>query len=756
MADPNPNSPTLEPELLGASRPPNLNGGPQPKNRMPDARLALQMITSRATQLSQKWEIWAEVQKNYECRPPDDPALLQQHGLGYATNVNWGSMEARVDEIEEAYYNLASGGKTFLKFHSRAEGAQAAKMLRTVAAEHKIMWDGWNGRQEMLSMLIHNRSLFPFSAVYFDNPNGWYCNSLHPRNLIYPAGAGTNCDTWPWCAVVTSFEAWVLLKQLSAPDTAQSVGWDTKAIRDACDKFVKQGAQALSSVLGGGMINWMQVPWEQIQPHDLALNERIPAFVFYVKEWDGRVSEHILVDHQEVGYIYSKVGKHEKLSHILRLFPHSIGAGTMDSVRGYGDKSLHWHDAQNRLQNAEYDTCLVTGGLIIQSDSGQTLDKMHQFVFNLGGVTALPSGFSPAQVNFRDSAAGMRLLKQDLRAQQARTAPGLAGASEFGDYEKSQREAAMVFQQSLQLGLFKVDRFHDQMDAFAQTHWARLVQCLDSKNKGNGAEEAKAFFQLLATLGVTPELLLSIYRVTHRIGSGRGNRVNGQIGMDRARQYWGSFSEDGKRDFAKTDIELALDDDGDAEEWLATKQPGDEESTQARDAMLENSAFAGGQSVITTATDMDAVHMAVHTGFAESEQQLCEQGQRDPRQCLGTLTKALEHIPGHMQRLSEDQFFQPQLKDLGQRWSQIENYRRHLEQNLTAQAQKMQQEEQRRLQTPQVDPVDMQKLNAGQLKMAQDQQKHDQEMRIRDEEHSQKMSEGAKMPKEGSSLGIAS
>lgn len=743
--------PTITAPNGGISLPPNTTGGAQPTNRLADASRTLQMISRRATQLGTKWAVWKEVRDKYDCLPPDTAESLRANGLGNTTNVCWGTMESRVDEIVETYYNLANGGRTFLKFHSRETTPQAASALKTLSAEHKILWDLWNGRQEMMETLVFNRSLFPFSAVYWDQPDGWWCRALDPRNLIYPENAGTDVDQWFWCAVKTSFEAWELLKKLEDESAASTMGWRPQAIRKACEAFCKEGTAALAST--GTGLTWGTVSYNDIMPHDLTFNDRIPAFVVYVREWNGKVSEHILVDHKEVGYIYTRPSQHERLSDNLRIFAHSLGAGTLDSVRSYGVKTLHYHDALDRLSNAEYDTALITSSLILQNDGGTGADKLADIILNMGGVTAIPSGFTPAQVSFRDSAAGIRLLQERLQRQLSRNTPSLAGDVEVGEYEKSQREAAMVYQTQLQLGLFKIDRFRQQMDGFSASHWRRLLACLDQGASDlNGAKEAKEFFKMAANLGITPEFLGSIYRVTHRTGSARGNRVNAQLGMDRSRQYFGMFSEDGKRDFAKKDISLALDDEDEADSWLNSGQMPDAEQEQARMAMLENSSMTSGQPVIAAGTDMDVVHMDAHTGWAASEIKACDEGQRDPAACLKAITLALQHVQSHMQRLSQDKYAEEQFAQLGEQWSQVENYRRKLEQQLAMQQQEAMRAQEEAARTPQIDPKDAQKLAAGQQAMMQKEFEHQQKMRHTEEDHRAKM-EGATQKREGAAVG---
>ena len=731
------------PASTGGAIGPNLNGGSQPKSRLPKAEQARRLCVDRVKDLSLKWAVWDDVLAKYDCIAPDDPAYLKAQGLGHATNVCWGTMESRVDEIVETYYNLACGGETFLRFHTRAEDPLSIRALRILAGEHKIMWDGWTGRQEMMETLIFHRSLYPFSAVYYEQPSGWHCRALDPRSLIYPPGAGTDVDTWEYCLVRTKFEAWQLLRKLEHESTASEAGWKPSQIRKACKLLCKEGAAVMTSIIPRS--TWEDVTWEQLAPVDLLFRDVIPCFVVYVREWDGSISEHIMVDHSEmIEYIYSSPGKHRLLSDVLTLFPHGLGDGTLGSVRSHGIKSLPYHDALDRLTNNELDTAIVTSSLILQGDGGPQLEKAAECVMNIGGLTLLPSGFSPVQTNFRDAAAGIRLSKQDLRQSLGRNNPSMAGEIDLGDYEKSQREAAMLYQNSLQIGMFKVDRFRSQMDRFCGSHWKRVLAALEKGAPEEcGNREAKGFLQMCAQLGVTVEHLQGIYRVSHRTGGARGNKVNEQMGMDRARQYFGMFSEDGKRDFARRDIELALDSADEARVWLASGSPGDGESEQARVAQLENSSMSVGQPVQAAGTDMDGLHMQEHTSFLLAETEKCKRGQSDPAACLRTISLEQAHVEPHMQRLSLDKFWEQDFKALQQQWSQFENYRRQLEQQLKAQQAKALQAQQEAARTPALDPKDRQKLAFGQLEMGQKQQKHEQELRHAEEDHLLKIREGA-------------
>jgi hypothetical protein len=85
--------------------------------------------------------------------------------------------------------------------------------------------------------------------------------------------------------------------------------------------------------------------------------------------------------------------------------------------------------------------------------------------------------------------------------------------------------------------------------------------------------------------------------------------------------------------------------------------------------------------------------------------------------------------------LSQDQFFQDQLKPLMQQWSQIENYRRNLETQVQRQAESAQLKAQEAARTPALDPKDAQKLAFGQHEMRFREQEHQQKIRHKEQDH---------------------
>lgn len=719
-------------------------GAPIPKNRMSDPKKARNLIIAQRRRLAPLWEVFDVIQEKLDCLPPDSAQDLRADGLGHLTNVNWGSMEMSVAAASEPIYNLMCGGRHFMRFHASPRASKDALVtagLESLAASHKEMFMGWGARQPVFEQLAHFRTAFGLGITYHPRPLDWRFESLHPRNLVYPAMATTDINSWPWAGVVTSLNVPYLLERIAKNGAA--AGWKYDGIRTAIRLF---NADALQ--ICDGAIRRPDLYFAGYGVNDLSFNQRdnqsMPALLFYVKEWDGSISEHVILDHEEAVFLYSQPGKYKQMSDVLNLLPHEIGPGVLSKLRGLAVKQLPMHDALDRLTNHEVDLAFMSG-LIMQAAEGASLRKVHEVVF--GACVIIPPGLSVQQTSFKDTGAAARSTGASMRGLITQQGAAFGGEVDVGEYEKSNQQFEQIYADKTALRTFQIDRLSGQMSIFCGSHWRRIMDAVASKE----AESTRMIGDAMAD-GLTEPMLGEIRRVSHMTGGARGNRVNAMTGMQGSKEYWGLFTEAGKLDFARSHMAIMLDDDDGPGRWLKRDTPT-YDSQQTQEAVNENGIMHSGNPVVIAGNDSHYLHLESHTAWIEALIAACQQGQEEPQKCLAAIGVAMTHCvpemmpqppgsaapaPGHLSLLSQDKSMEQAVKAYATQWSKVLNFSRQLTQQLQAEAQKAQQQA---AQSPHMDPVTAAKLEVEQQRLRLEAEKHNQNMRQDSETHQQKLTD---------------
>jgi hypothetical protein len=104
------------------------------------------------------------------------------------------------------------------------------------------------------------------------------------------------------------------------------------------------------------------------------------------------------------------------MSRIISLFPHGLGSGYINKVRGHGLKSLPYHDLENRSFNHSIDVTFLASNLMLRGN-GQDLHRLPEMVF--GPVTFIPDDFTLEQQSFGNPAGGLVQLYREMNAMRA-------------------------------------------------------------------------------------------------------------------------------------------------------------------------------------------------------------------------------------------------------------------------------------------------------------------------------------------------
>jgi hypothetical protein len=680
-------------DALRAPDPANPSAG-----RVIDAKRVRGLISSGAKNLEHRLEQYRMVEDAYDRIPPDTEEQLRADGLGWAANVDWGGMEAGIDSAASPFVNLLTEPEPFVKFASTAKIPNLHHALTELARADAEMLKEWPDWIYEAQMMIHNRVAHGMGLFYFPQPHGWHFQSLHPANLITPPKAGLNPERWPWCAVVTEFEVSDLLAKLADKEEAANQGWSATAVRQAIEKYR----------LGDGA-RW---------PHNLDVDQAvhgfsnhtlmgvfdeamtIKGFIFYVREADGKISEYWLTNQEEVGFLYQRQKKQSKMSRVISVFPHGLGSGYLNKVRGHGIKSLPYHDLENRSFNHSIDVTFLASNLMLRGN-GQDLHRLPEMVF--GPVTVIPDDLTLEQQSFQNPAGGLVQLYREMNAMRAGRNQVFGGNVDVSpNVDRTASGARMRYQEQTGIRSHDVARFYHQVRMFHRARWDRIVDA-EASDSDPGMPEAREMLQRAVDNGCPPEAIAGIYKVNVVTVFGEGDPVNQFLAMMDVKELYGQLTPTGRKVYARATLNARLR-DPDLVDQLVGKADAliDEADSRHRQvAQGENADFQSSDVRIDVAeTDNHLIHAGEHTVFTEDTLGQLREGAISEEDAFRTVSRVRAHVGPHLEMVASDPLSQAEAKDLQRRWADITNSLRQLAQKLEAKRQRQQEEQLEEIRNP--------------------------------------------------------
>jgi hypothetical protein len=663
----------------------------QPKFRMANPKKALAVINAAAKRTKHHVEQDRMVEDAYDRMPPIDPAELDNDATGWRTNVDYGDTENAVNEKVELIVNLMTLPMPFLDFRVRKrvmrERPGVMDALATLALEHHTFLSEqpcWTMEGQKMG---HNMVATGLGIFHFPEPYSWHFESQPRTNLIYPVRCGLNPEKWDWMALRKSISIVELIKKLGAPEKAATDrGWNMAKIRAIIGKLKHEE----TFPGGAGLPNPDQDPEgyvNALQENDLALaNENgnhIKGYTLYVKEYDGKITEHILVDDEAVGFIYDGKHRYDRMTQFLILFPLSLGQGFLEKVRGLGHRLLPFNALLNDVTNRTVDLSILSGGLMLKGTKDDGLQDVSQLLMG-GLVTMIPPEYELDQRSFGNPAQGLMAVGENLRNHREANNRVFGGANGANRPEITATHAKLKYNEATRGNAFETDRFYLQLKLFHQTLWSRLLYFNEKGETSvpcEGSEEAQAFWKEVADEGVTKQDLDAIRQVLVETLFGDGDPNQVFMALSELSPIMPSLPVSAQRDALKRLIAARTRKPHLAESWLPTQSNGDRaRSHQNWRTSVEEDAFENGSPMPVQDDDVTSIHAENHTKYAESVIQSFGQKVLKPNEALKRLILVRDHTTLHLTMLQRSKMDEALARDLGTRWKNILNMMRRMEQ----------------------------------------------------------------------------
>lgn len=362
----------------------------------------------------------AIIQGMIDGNPPYRQKDLDDAGLGSLTNVNFMSLSANLNARVTASHELLAEVPTLVEVLPSIpdpEDQLAASRCCIIREEFSTAVMDWVGFLPMLDMVIRETDAYGIGPVMFRDGWDWRPKAFKRGNLRVEPRAKVVVDDNELVVVRDELTAGELFDIIEDEEAARLAGWKVNPVRDLLAAVFgkKEGASA------DQQDTYQRSTWESIQQ---AMRNNDPAV--QAKEFDRIGIRHVLV--REVSgkrgithlilaedvkfdfFLFEKVERFEKLSHVLWWLPANYGDGYVKSVRGVASWMAKHDDLSNRFLCRVFDAGFLTSGMVLQPQQGVDLARL-EFIQH-GPWTILPSELNAVQSTFMPQVSQLVQLRE--------------------------------------------------------------------------------------------------------------------------------------------------------------------------------------------------------------------------------------------------------------------------------------------------------------------------------------------------------
>lgn len=704
----------------------------QPKFRFGTASSALAVIQGRVKELRYQNEQDQMVFDAFDRMPPHDPKDLAADGEEWRTNVDFGDTEAAILEKVEQINNLLTQPFPFLDFSIKKDASLGvADSLNIVALEHHAFIRNHQVFIEEVQNAAFHMVGTGIGLLHFHTPMSWYFASVPRSNFVYPKNAKKNMKLWPWCAIKTDMPITDLINKLSDPESATAVGWDIPQIKEVIKglKFEGSGVEGLGADFNSE--TWVQGLCANAFRVAALNNESIPAYTLYTKEYNGKISEQIVLykapetmptSTTTTGFLYRSKQEYGSFEEFLCPFYLSVGSSYLEKIRGLGHRILPHTALINDLNGRAVDVTILSGSLMLKGKDVDDLEK-GQRQLRLGSVvTMIPEDISLDQKSFSNPAAGLVQLENNIRMRQNANSRVFGGSDRTGqESQLTATHAKMKYSEAVRGSGFEADRFYLSANQFHNTLWDRLIYIAQHKGEVppvEGLEEAEEFWEGCYEQGVQKGDLAVIRRVSANTLFGDGDPNNVFLALQDLGGLMPTLPVSAQKSATRMMIAARTRKPELAERWLPSmaNQSDRDLSFQNWRMAQEESCFENSDIPVPVQDDdITTLHVISHTKYAQGVVQSFNQQVLPPDEALKRIFRCKSHNDVHMQRLALDQRNEQIFAGVSKAWQGITNMMTRMQQQTQEAKMAEQQRQLEELKNPRLTVQEQQSAMTGDL-----------------------------------------
>lgn len=587
------------------------------------------------------------------------------------------------------------------------DSAQDAELVRGFAEyfhDLQFGWRGWDDTNQLrdLQMLLHGPGV-----VAWEDEWDWRPQAILADNFYVADGTNASMDNGEIAMISTTMSAGKLWRKIENEAQGTVMGWDSAAVRETIMDSARNGQNTEG---------WQWGDWERAfkrGDHHVSqtLTKPIRLFVLFVEEMDGTISERILPvaapGSKKLRFLYESPSNRECWDEAICVFPYDIGAdGTFHGIKGMGTDIFPFCELLNKIDNAIADLAVMGIKPMWQPSSAGDLQKWK--MVKVAGGNMVPHGMNPLDLRIGNNITPGLEISREFSTTLSQNIAGHSPQDLAAPTVEETAKSAMIrAAERAKTGKGTANRYMRSMDRQYAETWRRAINP-KLREHHPGAKEALKFQRkcrrLCEKMGVewerpldkddSPTGKAGKFTVLQLVENIRANRSlglgNAALRIEIVQQFMANidrFDEIGQNEIKRRFVAV-LTSFHDVDAIVPSLTTGRDTTNDEALACQEDNAFAmlGEEAEATVVPGQNHVlHLGIHVPSMEDDQQSCEKGEQDPRECFKRLESKGKHSHEHLAVLAGNPSRKREATEFGQRLAELAAYQDHLQQTIAEQ-----------------------------------------------------------------------
>lgn len=675
--------------------------GEAPGHRLRSAQQAWEIAEQLDRDDSKRQKKRTRVFKCYNRFPPGEYSLLFKQGGNWQSNVGFGMMAFVVDNNLSSFFDMVTervtAAEIITKHGNPRERADYSEHISLAFDEVLREWDGYliNVEQFTLDMLLYGKGI-----ETWEDEEGCTSEHIPADDLLVSDDTKIDLSNWDVIVVKRRYTLIELFKKIRSQDAARQRGWNVEAVINAMrmqrETWRKKSLETYAKDIANGNIT--------VAGH---LKEKVPCYVVYIREFNDKVSKHIVLQEyapivndrtkggnppqgfsvddwkkkaiDEEGFLYTKPDYAEDIHEVFSIFMDCAGGGVWHHVPSLAEKIFVQCRQYDFVMNGIMDAVKMNMSLMLQAQTPDAAKKIKELVF--GPYVFIPSEVPFIQQRLQLDTVGATQSVQFMMADMYR------GIGEYRIQEKAKgggqmtaTERQLDAAESAKLTGTQLKRYNGQFSIYYRKLYKRLV---NMNSQDRDYKYLKKFKECLEEYGVPKEAWAwdNIKSIKSNMLAGAGSPSYKLMAAEKTLAITNITPKDEGQRKAQEDAIAALHGRQNVSRYLSKMNP--DPTWNERMALWENGVLSDVALNPTSAqvypNDNHSYHISVH--LADMEQTLTivndkmKQGNISESYAEQVAHKLLNqggHVNAHLRFLQRDETKEDDLKNAAARLNVIQ------------------------------------------------------------------------------------
>jgi hypothetical protein len=654
--------------------------GKLPPERFKDAN-DVQQQADMMIAADQKLNAWrSQVEKLWGGNPTYSLEALRKSAQGWRARTNYRGLEGLVSNISMSIYNLDVEVPKAIEVElDYGQGIERDDMQKKIEEHFTwLMFKKWDGFDVHILTRILNMVLHGMGTHVWNFSSSWIPRTTRAGTVLFPDDCPVNFeeegdffmvrDFWPQTEIYRCIED---------ESKAREMGWDV----DVTWKAMAESTKRIRPQLVYDPTTLQRLHKQGDMGYSSSRISGLFMNFFYAKEFEtGKWSVYIIEEKKgSQGYLFKKRNAFDDPP--TNIFPYDLGNGTLQSIRGIGQKTKEFFEMSNRLTNGAVDSLLFAATMPMRQTGDLDPDKLK--LLKLGVLSILPQGIEPVQgIQFQNIAKGLVEMSSELKNTISENNQSYMAQQPEAKDRQTYLEYAMRSQDANKINKGSVNLYDRGRSRFYHTILKML--CRPQVGNGKSAMLARMFQERCKRDGVPPEALKHIEEVTAVKSIGSGSAAAQLQAQLMLMQYIYGQTTDDRKINIEQDLTASLVGYNKVDRYARSQDDNNSVTADESFATVETDVLVQGGEARVGARQDHVKHLQIHLGKAEQINQQYLDGQYDPQQEYNAILALGNHSSDHLKVLENLPSRKAEFKALYQKWQALSNDAQRIENELEA------------------------------------------------------------------------